>query len=72
MNRGVLRRARKARGYKQHDIAQYMGVTNKTYSLKETGKRDFTRDEVLRVIKCLNLSFDEVNSIFFENTITLV
>ena len=35
--------------------------------IKENGKVEFNVEEILKVIECLDLNFDEVNDIFFSN-----
>ena len=51
----------------QEEIAKEVGINIKSYNFKENGKVGFNVDEILKVIECLDLTFDEVNDIFFFN-----
>lgn len=63
----LLKSKRVLKGLYQHDIADKMGVSLKSYNFKENGKVSFTVDEILKVIECLELTFEEANDIFFSN-----
>ena len=61
--------ARKRRGYSQGDMAKLLGIDRTTYNYKENGKSLFNIEETARVVSFLNLTFDEINEIFFDNAI---
>lgn len=55
------------KGLYQYELAEKMGISHKTYNFKENGKIVFTVEEILKVIDCLDLTFEEANNIFFSN-----
>ena len=63
----LLKAKRVLKGMYQHEVAKEIGVSHKTYNFKENGKVEFNVEEILKVIECLDLNFDEVNDIFFSN-----
>ena len=63
----LLKAKRVLKGMYQHELAKEIGVSHKTYNFKENGKVEFNVEEILKVIECLDLNFDEVNDIFFSN-----
>ena len=63
----LLKAKRVLKGMYQHEVAKEIGVSHKTYNFKENGKVEFNIEEILKVIECLDLNFDEVNDIFFSN-----
>ena len=63
----LLKSKRVLKGMYQHEVAKEIGVSHKTYNFKENGKVEFNVEEILKVIQCLDLNFDEVNDIFFSN-----
>ena len=70
MNLNLLKRTRLYKGYQQYEVADGIGLTRQTYNYKENGKSLFNIDEIVRVASFLNLTFDEVNEIFFDNSIS--
>lgn len=70
MNLNLLKRTRMYKGYQQYEVADGIGLTRQTYNYKENGKSLFNIDEIVRVASFLNLTFDEVNEIFFDNSIS--
>ena len=46
-----------------------IGISRQTYNYKENGKSLFNIEETARVVSFLNLTFDEINEIFFDNAI---
>lgn len=70
MDNRKLKAARALKGINQKQIAMSLGMTVKTYSFKENGKAEFTRDEICKISNLLELNIQEVNSIFFDNKIT--
>ena len=63
----LLKAKRVLKGMYQHEVAKVIGISHKTYNFKENGKVEFNVEEILKVIQCLDLTFDEVNDIFFAN-----
>ena len=53
----------------QEEIAKELGITVKSYNLKETGKREFTLYEAQNIINLLKLNLKDVNDIFFNSAI---
>ena len=70
MDLELLKRTRMYKGYQQYEVAEGIGLTRQTYNYKENGKSLFNIDEIVRVASFLNLTFDEVNEIFFDNSIS--
>ena len=54
----------------QEEIAKELGITVKSYSLKENSKREFTLYEAKKIIDLLKLNLKEVNDIFFNSSIS--
>ena len=59
MNLNLLKRTRLYKGYQQYEVADGIGISRQTYNYEETA----------RVVSFLNLTFDEINEIFFDNAI---
>lgn len=70
MDSRKLKAIRMLRGVNQKQIATSLGMNVKTYSFKENGKAEFTREEIYKISSLLKLNIQEVNSIFFDNKIT--
>lgn len=70
MNSSKLRGIRVERGYNQQKLAEAIGITLSTYYRKETGQREFSRDEIEKLAKVLCLTAQDVNAIFFDNKLT--
>ena len=69
MNLNLLKRTRLYKGYQQYEVADGIGISRQTYNSKENGKSSFNIDELVRIVIFLNLTFNEVNEIFFDNAI---
>lgn len=48
------------KGYTQNELSELIGITQQTYSKKERGERSFTLDEVKKLKKILNISYEEL------------
>ena len=70
MNLNLLKRTRMYKGYQQYEVADGIGLSRQTYNYKENENSLFNIDEIVRVASFLNLTFDEVNEIFFDNSIS--
>ena len=66
MNRNILEGRIKEKGYNIEKIANKIGVNTATFYRKLSGESDFFRLEILKISEILELSFEDVNSIFFE------
>lgn len=53
-------------GDSNHDLAQAIGVSDATCSLKVNGKSEFTRKEMMTIKVRYNLSAEQIDSIFFN------
>jgi len=45
---------------KQEDVAKMIGIHKQSYHLKESGKRQFTIEEGLRLAKLFNCTLDDL------------
>lgn len=61
---GNLRLARLARGYAQKDVAKMIGVSNSTYSLYESGKREPNIARIENIAHALFISIDELFGLY--------
>ena len=43
----------------QDDIAKKLGIARATYCLKEQGKIDFNQTEINKILKLLNMKYEE-------------
>lgn len=55
-----LRAKRVELGLRQEDMANRLGITLATYSLKESGKREFVASEILQILNILNSKFEDI------------
>lgn len=53
----------------QLEFSRAMGWSERTLSLKMTGKRFWKQPEICRAIKLLDLSVDDVNEYFFDEKV---
>lgn len=44
----------------QEDISKQLGISLKTYCLKENGKSDFTLEEVMILLKIFDCKFEDI------------
>lgn len=44
----------------QGDVAKALGIARGTYCLKEQGKIDFTQTEINKILKLLNMKYEEI------------
>lgn len=54
-------------GHTQTDLAEALGITYQSVSIKLNGKSDFTRSEIYRIMKMYNLTSDQLYDIFFSD-----
>jgi DNA-binding XRE family transcriptional regulator len=69
MNSKLLKSKRIFKGILQKNAAQKLGLTEKTYNHKENGKIQFKANEILTISILLDLTMEDVNEIFFDNTL---
>jgi transcriptional regulator with XRE-family HTH domain len=69
MNCNLLKSKRVLKGFTQREIAEKLGVTEKTYNHKEQGKVVFKPTEIVITSGVLGLTISEVNEIFFNNNL---
>lgn len=50
-----LKELRIERGYSQQQFATYINISQRAYSYKEAGKREFSISEVENILKFLNI-----------------
>jgi betR domain len=65
MNRNLLEAKLKEKGSNVAEISKIIGVEPSTFYRKLSGKSDFFRKEIEKIVKYLNLSIDEMERIFF-------
>lgn len=65
MNITLLKIKMLQNGLTQRDLAKKIGVVESSFSLKMTGKRDFSTKEIKSIMQVLNLTDSEVVDIFF-------
>jgi transcriptional regulator with XRE-family HTH domain len=53
-------------GQTQNDLAEVLGISYQTISMKVNGKKDFTQSEIYTIIYMYKLTKDEVIEIFFN------
>ena len=53
-------------GHNQNDLADLLGITNQSVSIKLNRKKDFTQSEIYKIIQCYNLTAEQVMDIFFS------
>ena len=51
---------RKTTNTKQETLAKLLGISIKTYGFKETGKSEFTINEMFKIAKYFNKKVDEI------------
>lgn len=51
----------------QTKLSKEIGMSCRAYNLKENGKMKFSIEDMRKLIVALNLSLDEINSIFLDN-----
>ena len=71
MNVRMLKAKRVEKNLRQKDLAKALGITEKAMCHKEcSSENKFKAQEMLTLVKMLNLSFSEFDSIFFDRKLT--
>jgi transcriptional regulator with XRE-family HTH domain len=52
----------------QNELAEMLGLTYQTISIKMNGHKDFTQSEIRAIIKVFGLTPEEVVDIFFNDS----
>lgn len=52
---------------RDQDMAKLLGIDSSTFYRKKNGVTEFTREEIKIMKNLLNLTADEIDSIFFED-----
>ena len=53
-------------GHNQNDLADLLGITYQSVSIKLNGKKDFTQSEIYYIIQYYKLTPEQVIDIFFN------
>ena len=71
MNVRLLKAKRMELGVMQKELASALSITEKSMCKKECSEvNKFKAEEMLKIVKTLNLSFREFDSIFFDRKLT--
>lgn len=71
MNIRMLKAKRVEHNLRQKDLATALGITEKAMCHKEcSAENKFKAEEMLILVKQLNLSFPEFDAIFFDHQLT--
>jgi putative transcriptional regulator len=58
-----IKKLRKRNGLLQQDMAEILNISRATYNSKETGKQDFNKTEIDKIIMLFGLPYEEI---FFD------
>lgn len=53
-------------GHTQTDLAELLGITYQSVSIKLNGHKDFTQTEIYKIAQFYELTADELMDIFFD------
>lgn len=53
-------------GHTQNDLAELLGITYQSVSIKLNGHKDFTQTEIYKIAKFYELTAEELMDIFFD------
>lgn len=56
-------------GVSKRDIAARLGVSEQAFYNKLNGRAEFKNSEIIKLSEMLGLSMDDVNLIFFSNSV---
>jgi transcriptional regulator with XRE-family HTH domain len=71
LNRKKLKGVRVEKDFTQKSISTELGMGIISYHRKELGQREFTRTEIEKTAKVLELTLQDVNEIFFDNNLPI-
>lgn len=66
-----LREVLEAYGHTQNDLAELLGITYQSVSIKINGKKDFNQSEIRKIAKMYKLTPEQVYDIFINDEDTL-
>lgn len=66
MKQRLLKSKRILNDMTQEEIANEIGISSKSYNLKENGKNPFSLQEVTKISEVLNLTLEDINNIFLH------
>lgn len=66
-----LREVLEAYGHTQNDLAELLGITYQSVSIKINGKKDFNQSEIKKIAKMYKLTAEQVYDIFINDEDTL-
>lgn len=69
MNCNLLKSKRVLKGITQKELANFIGISEKSYNQKECGKSTLKIRELELISLKLELSIDEINDIFFDKNL---
>lgn len=67
MNTALFKYCTTRAGFSLAKLADVLGINPATLYRKMTGESDFTRAEMTLIKECLDLTFEEVEKIFFTD-----
>lgn len=67
MNKALLKSKMVAFGDTNTDIAQYLKISDTSFSYKLNGKSDFSRSEIAKIKNRYSLTADDIDNIFFSD-----
>lgn len=54
-------------GHNQNNLAELLGITYQSISIKMNGHKDFTQTEIYKIIQFYSLTAEEVMDVFFNS-----
>lgn len=71
VNETLLKQTIQEKGYKLKYVAKQIGLSSYGLGLKLSGKQEFKVTEINKLIEILSLTDDEIQAIFFEDSVHL-
>lgn len=69
MNNGELRVALVRNKVSNRELAMMVGLSEQALYNKINGTTEFKNSEIMKIVKVLNLSLQDVNAIFFDGKV---
>ena len=69
MNTAVLKGKIIAKGFTIDSFCKAVGIVRVTFDRRMSGKSEFDRSEMCRIIQALDLNMDDVHDIFFAKEV---
>lgn len=70
MNKNMLEAEMKLFGDTGTTLAEYLGISRGTFSLKLNSRADFNQSEIAKIKDRYNLSPQKIDAIFFDITVS--